>query len=200
MAAHGARVASLSTSPIAIAVPRGDGALLLDMATSVVPFSRLRQARIGKETIPAGWAINARGEPTTDGTQAAIPLPLGGAKGSGLAMMSEVLASVLLGNPIVAEYLDPGGDHRHRQNALMIVLDIGRFLAIEEFETQLVRLAATITGLPRAQGFDAVRLPGERGDATAAERKRDGIPLPAGVRTMIAALAREHALACNWNE
>lgn len=200
MAAHGAGVASLSTSPIAIAVPRGRGPLLLDMATSVVPFSRLRQARIGKETIPAGWAITARGEPTTDGTQAAFPLPIAGAKGSGLAFMSEVLASLLLGNPIVAEYLDPAGDHRHRQNALMIVLDVGRFVAVEEFEAQLMRLAATITGLPRAQGFDAIRLPGERGDATAAERTRDGIPLPSGVRAMLATLARQHALAWNWKE
>jgi ureidoglycolate dehydrogenase (NAD+) len=75
MAAHGARVDSLSTSPIAIAVPHAGSALLLDMATSVVPFSRLRQARINKETIPLGWAITADGEPTTDGTRAAVPLP-----------------------------------------------------------------------------------------------------------------------------
>jgi LDH2 family malate/lactate/ureidoglycolate dehydrogenase len=199
MAAHGARVASLSTSPIAIAVPRGRGALLLDMATSVVPFSRLRQARINKETIPAGWAITEQGEPTTDGTRAAIPLPLGGAKGSGLALMSELLASVLLGNPIAAEYLDPAGDHRHRQNALMIVIDVGRFLPAEQFEAQLVRLAETLTGLPRAQGCDAIRLPGERGDATAAERAVGGIPVPPAVRTMLAGLAGKHALAVPWS-
>ena len=198
MAAHGARVASLSTSPIAIAVPHGEGVVLLDMATSVVPFSRLRQARINKETIPAGWAITAEGEPTTDGTKAAIPLPLGGPKGSGLALMSEVLASLLLGNPIVAEYLDPRGDHRHRQNALMIVMQVSRFLPEDIFATEIARLVATLTGLPAAAGNDRVRVPGSRGDRIALERAAHGIPLPATVRSMLEALALPVAVAPPW--
>jgi LDH2 family malate/lactate/ureidoglycolate dehydrogenase len=199
MAAHGARVASLSTSPIAIAVPQRDGALLLDMATSVVPFSRLRQARMNNETIPPGWAITSAGEPTTDGAQAAIPLPLGGPKGSGLALMSEVLASLMLGNPIVSEYLDPKGDHRHRQNALMIVLQVSRFLAPDLFMAELARLAAALTRLPTVQGAEKVRLPGSRGDALAAERTRDGIPLPARVCTLLAALATAVAVTPPWS-
>ena len=198
MAAHGARVASLSTSPIAIAVPHGAGALLLDMATSVVPFSRLRQARIGKETIPPGWAITADGEPTTDGTQAAIPLPLGGAKGSGLALMSEVLTSLLLGNPIVTEYLDPRGDHRHRQNALMIVMQVSRFLPAEVFAGELAQLVATLTALPTSAGIDRVRVPGSRGDRLAKERATHGIPLPRSVRAMLEALAAPVAVAPPW--
>ena len=198
MAAHGARVASLSTSPIAIAVPKPDGALLLDMATSVVPFSRLRQARLHKETIPAGWAITAEGEPTTDGTQAAIPLPLGGPKGSGLALMSEVLASLLLGNPIVAEYLDPRGDHRHRQNALMIVMQVSRFIATEDFARELTRLTAALTGLPAVQGAEGVRTPGSRGDRMAAERRRRGIPLSAPVRATLEEMAKAVDVAPPW--
>ena len=200
MAAHGARVASLSTSPIAIAVPRGagEGAMLLDMATSVVPFSRLRQARISKEAIPPGWALTAEGEPTTDGTKAAIPLPLGGPKGSGLALMSEVLASLLLGSPIVAEHLDPRGDHRHRQNALMVVMQVSRFLPAEAFAAELARLAATLTGLPAAPGYDRVRLPGSRGDRIARERAAHGIPLPATVRAMLEKLAAPVAVAPPW--
>jgi ureidoglycolate dehydrogenase (NAD+) len=199
MAAHGARVASLSTSPIAIAVPRPQGALLLDMATSVVPFSRLRQARLHKETIPAGWALTAEGEPTTDGTQAAIPLPLGGPKGSGLALMSECLASLMLGNPIVAEYLDPRGDHRHRQNALMIVMQVSRFIAAEDFARELERLTSAITGLPAAQGTEGVRTPGSRGDRMAAERRRSGIPLSVPVCTTLEKLAMAAAVAPPWS-
>lgn len=200
MAAHGARVASLSTSPIAIAVPHRGGPLLLDMATSVVPFSRLRQARINKETIPLGWAITTEGEPTTDGTRAATPLPLGGAKGSGLALMSEVLASLLLGNSIVAEYLDPAGDHHHRQNALLIVMQVSRFLPTESFEDELTRLLATLAGLPKAAGVESIRAPGERGNKTAAERAQTGIPLPTPVRSALAALARPVHVTVPWSD
>jgi len=199
MAAHGARVASLSTSPIAIAVPQREGVLLLDMATSVVPFSRLRQARMNNDTIPPGWAITSEGEPTTDGSEAAIPLPLGGPKGSGLALMSEVLASLMLGNPIVSEYLDPNGDHRHRQNALMIVMQVSRFLPPDLFVAELARLAATLTRLPTVRGAEKVRLPGSRGDELAAERARDGIPLPARVRTLLEALATAVAVTPPWS-
>jgi ureidoglycolate dehydrogenase (NAD+) len=199
MAAHGARVASLSTSPIAIGVPHRGAPVLLDMATSVVPFSRLRQARIEKETIPPGWAITAEGEPTTDGTRAATPLPMGGAKGSGLAMMSEVLASLLLGNPIVAEYLDPKGDHTHRQNALMVVLDVSRFVASDVFEAQLTRLLETLAGLPMAAGVERIRVPGERGDRVALERAQTGIPLPASVRSALTKLAQPVKVAPPWN-
>ena len=200
MAAHGARVASLSTSPIAIAVPHRGGPLVLDMATSVVPFSRLRQARINKETIPLGWAITAEGEPTTDGTRAATPLPLGGAKGSGLALMSEVLTSLLLGNPIVAEYLDPAGDHHHRHNALLIVMQVSRFLPAEKFEDELTRLLATLAGLPRAGGVENIRAPGERGNKLAAERAQSGIPLPAPVRGALTELARPVNVAVPWSD
>ena len=199
MAAHGARVASLSTSPIAIAVPQADGVLLLDMATSVVPFSRLRQARLNNETIPAGWAITIDGQPTTDGTQAAIPLPLGGPKGSGLALMSEVLASLLLGNPIVAEYLAPAGDRRHRQNALMIVMQVSRFVPIEVFTRELERLAATITGLPPAPGTDHVRMPGSRGDRLATQRAASGIPLPQGLCATLDPLVRAARITPPWS-
>ena len=84
VAYHGARVASLGTSPIAIAVPRGDGAIILDMATSAISNGTILQARATGASLPSNSALTKEGEPTTDPNRAEILLPLGGAKGSGL--------------------------------------------------------------------------------------------------------------------
>src|SRR5262249_17491302 len=84
MAYHGARLRSVSTSPLAIAIPAAGRPLVLDMAASVAALGRLVQARARGEPVPQSWAISEDGTPTTDPKSAAIPLPLGGAKGSGL--------------------------------------------------------------------------------------------------------------------
>src|SRR5262245_1078056 len=73
MAYHGASAAGVSTSPISIAVPGGGGGpIVLDMATGIVSFGRLAQARRNAEPIPDGWALDNAGQPTTDPQQAEI--------------------------------------------------------------------------------------------------------------------------------
>ena len=66
VAYHGARVASLGTSPIAIAVPSGDGAIILDMATSAISNGTILQARATGASLPPNSALTKEGEPTTD--------------------------------------------------------------------------------------------------------------------------------------
>ena len=66
VAYHGARVASLGTSPIAIAVPSGDGAVILDMATSAISNGTILQARATGASLPPNSALTKEGEPTTD--------------------------------------------------------------------------------------------------------------------------------------
>ena len=85
----------LGTNPICMSVP---GPWLLDMATTTVAAGKVFKAFLnGQPEIPAGWAFDSEGVPTTD-TKAAYKgmlMPLGGYKGSGLAMMVEILCSVL---------------------------------------------------------------------------------------------------------
>jgi ureidoglycolate dehydrogenase (NAD+) len=191
MAYHGARVAGLSTTPISIAVPGGaDTPLLLDMSTSVVAMGKLLQASKSGEPLPEGAALDAEGNPTTDARRAAVPLPLGGAKGSGLALMVECLTSLVLANPIVAEVLEGTAEgRRHRQNALVLALDVARFGDPRAFRAQVERLIRTLKALPRAAGVDEILMPGERGGRVLERRSREGIPLPPGVGTELGKLA-----------
>lgn len=63
------------------------------MSTSVVARGRMRRAIQKGEPIPSGWALDGKGQPTTNVADAYIGLilPLGGPKGSGLSLMMEFL-------------------------------------------------------------------------------------------------------------
>ena len=192
MAYHGARAVGVSTTPISIAVPTGgDEPLLLDMSTSVVAMGKLLQASKTGEPLPEGAALDGEGRPTTDPREAAIPLPVGGPKGSGLALMIECLTSLVLSNPIVAEVLeDTAEGRRHRQNALALAIDVSRFGDPRTLRREIDRLVHALKGLPRAAGFAEILMPGERGNRTLAQRTRDGIPLPPTVVKELQAVAQ----------
>src|SRR5258708_31682947 len=76
------------------------------MATPTVAAGKIFKAMInGRPEIPAGWAMDAEGAPTTstDTALKGLLMPLGGYKGSGLAMMAEILCAVLGGGAISNE-------------------------------------------------------------------------------------------------
>ena len=190
MAYHGARVRGVSTSPLAIAVPTGREPLVLDMATSVAALGRLVQARAAGENIPDGWAIAEDGKPTTDPKAAAIPLPLGGPKGSGLSLMFEFMAGLLSGAPVLAPALGPKHSTRHTQNAFVLALDVAAFRQTTAFAADANDLIDVIRGLPLRDGFDEILLPGERGRRTDAVRRKTGIPIRPATWEALRALAK----------
>jgi len=182
MAYAGSNVAGVATSPIAIAVPsQRHGTVLLDMATAVIALGKIAQFRQSGTALELGMALTAAGEPTTDPAKAEIPLPVGGAKGSGLSLMIEFLTSVLVGNPIVAEFHTgtPQGQ-RHRQNGSIIAVDIAGFGSLQEFRTNIDAAIEAIKSLPRVAGVPEILHPGERGSRTLEQRGRIGIPIAPG--------------------
>jgi len=185
MAYHGARAAGVSTAPLSIAVPGEDEPLALDMASSLISMGALAKARRSGAPITAGTALTADGKPTTDARQASVPLPLGGPKGSGLALLAECLCSLLVANPILAESHERTPKaKRHYQNALVIAIEVQRFVPLAEFRREVRRLAAALRKLP-ADG--EILMPGERGARNAA-RQREALELDAGVYAELTAL------------
>jgi LDH2 family malate/lactate/ureidoglycolate dehydrogenase len=176
---HGARVAAVATNPLSLAVPATPQPIVLDMATSVVSLGRLAAFRRTGRPLPPGWALDAAGNPTTDAAQADLPLPLGGPKGAGLALMFEIIASIMTGNAILAPAITEGGAAAlHRQNAFIIAIDVARFITPAAFAAGVAQLVAALKLQPRQAGFDEILMPGERGDRVYAERLRDGIAIP----------------------
>jgi len=194
VAYHGARAPSLGTSPIAIAVPSGDGAVVLDMATSAISNGTILQARATGASLPPNSALTKEGEPTTDPKRAEILLPLGGPKGSGLGFMFEMLASVLGAAPIQARALGPERRKSLSQNIAILAVDVAAFRPVADFARDADALAAAIKSLPRQQGFNEIRLPGERAARTEAVRRKSGIPIPGKLWEELRAMAEANAL------
>ena len=194
---HGLRVPSVSTSPLSFAVPGGDDApLVLDMATSVVSLGRLAQLRRTGKTLMPGWALDAEGNETLDAAKAELPLPLGGPKGAGLSLLSECIASIMTGNPILAPALSEGGAAAlHRQNSFIIAIDIARFGDLAAFRAGVAQLVEVLKALPRQAGFDEILMPGERGDRVHKERHVRGIPIPPATWADLARVAARFDLA-----
>ena len=186
MAYHGARVSGLSTNPISIAAPKEGDPVLLDMSTSTVALGKIIHARDAGHDIPEGWAIAEDGTPATDPTKVKTLTPLGGPKGSGLSLMIELLASVIVGNPVISSALTGG---KAAMNGIAMAIDVKRFGDPAQFTQQLLDLAGALKALPKAVGTEEILLPGERGFRLSKERSITGILLADGTATRLSALA-----------
>jgi ureidoglycolate dehydrogenase (NAD+) len=148
------------------------------MATAAIPWGKLAQARARGETLPEGVALDSQGRVTTDPQAVQVVLPIAGPKGSGLGFMIECLTSLLGGFPLAAPMLSGTRDTGNMMNAAAIAVDPEAFGSAEDYAAEVDALSEALAALPRAEGFDQILMPGERGDIETARRKAEGIPLP----------------------
>ncbi len=186
----------ISTNPIAIGVPTGDGPpLVLDISTSAAANGKLRVAHLAGETVPTGWLQTADGDSTCDpaarfADPPATILPMGGDqgyKGFGLGLLLDVLTGGLSGG-----FCPPATDGSPQTNNVLFVLwDPARFAGESHFLAESKKLVAFARSVRRKPGVDAIRLPGDRANACRKERLAGGIPLDDGTWTALGDLARE---------
>jgi (2R)-3-sulfolactate dehydrogenase (NADP+) len=186
MAFHGGARPRLGTDPLAFAAPLpGRAPLVIDMALSVVARSKILAAKNRGEAIPPGWAIDESGAPTTDPAKAldGALLPMGGAKGSALGLMVEILCGAVAGAHFGWEsssFLDvEGGPPRLGQ--FLIALDPVHF-AGNGFLARMGELADAVKA-------DGARLPGDRRLASRAQAAAEGLHISDDLYTRISALA-----------
>jgi LDH2 family malate/lactate/ureidoglycolate dehydrogenase len=192
------RSAVLGTNPLCVAVP-GAGASsrwLLDMATTTVALGKLTHAgHLDQATIPRAWGfLDSAGQPTTEtaAAQRGAPTPIGGYKGTALAMMVEILCSGLSGGAMTTELpvYRTGGDPLGISHTF-IAIDPVRFLPAGEFELRMDRLASLVKAATPADGYDEVLLAGEPEWRCEATREREGIPVPMKLWSRLTEIATE---------
>ena len=166
MAYYGGRTRAVGTNPIAFGVPRsGDFPLTLDMATSATARGKIILAGQDGTRIPEGWAVDVEGRPTTDPGEAleGAVVPFAGPKGSGLAMMIDLicggLAAAITGERIGDMYED--WDREQWVSHFLLVLDPDAWLGGEAFRAHVAGFAERVHELPQAEGSEYVHLPGE---------------------------------------
>lgn len=200
LAPHGSRAPLLGTNPIAVAAPAGRHApWSLDMAASVAARGHIRIAQQAGRAIPEGWALDEAGRPTTDPAAAlrGVVLPFGGAKGSAMSMMVDILGGVLAGAGFSGDTRDWVADFGGPADVghFLLVMKVDAFMDLAEFEGRMETAIARLKALPPAEGFDEVLYPGERAGRAEAARRAKGVPLVQAAVTELSALGAGHGLA-----
>ena len=179
-----------STNPIAFAAPaKRNEPFSLDMATSTVAVGKLNIARRAGKALPLGWAHDADGLPTTDPNAAlnAVPKrlsPLGGSrelgshKGYGLAVMVDILSSVLSGSFIGGHNLKTGDRGQYiNVGHFCLALNPAAFREEGEFEEELDDLIDMLHGTEPVDPAQPVLVAGDPEHRERLIRLENGIPM-----------------------
>ncbi|MGJ8571945.1 MAG: Ldh family oxidoreductase [Hoeflea sp.] len=180
---------------IAIALPSWKyPPVVLDMATRVAAYGKGKVTAQRGEMIPEGWMVDKNGAPLTDPTRVSegFLLPIGGAKGYGLALVIGILAGTLNG-AYGRSIVDFNADTTTVTNTghMNIALDIKAFTDPETFKAEVDTIWEQMKSSPRMPGVDEIRLPGKRLHSVTGERTASGIPLSEPLRAQLAGLADE---------
>ncbi|WP_034520859.1 Ldh family oxidoreductase [Actinomadura rifamycini] len=199
MAPWGGREKTVGANPWSIAAPRaGADPVVLDIANTVVARGKIYAALERGEDIPADWAIDADGNPTTDPRAAidGIVRPMAGHKGYAISFMMDVLSGVLTGSSYATAIAGPYvPDRRSGCGHLVIAVRVDALLPEREFARRLDDLIHLTKAVPTAPGSGEILYPGEIEDRNARTSARTGIPLPSRTRSELVRLARESGVA-----
>ena len=194
----------LSTNPIAAAVPAGEEKpIVLDMATTVAAYGKVKTKALRGETMPEGWMIDREGKPLTDPKRAeeGMLLPLGGMeagyKGYGLAMIIGLLAGTLGGAAMGRDVIDFNHDDDSVTNTgqAIAAINIAAFGDVAVFKAAVDTLVRDFRGSARMPGVERIFVPGERSQATREERTRNGIPIAPALMRGLDQVADELGIA-----
>jgi L-2-hydroxycarboxylate dehydrogenase (NAD+) len=191
----------LGTNPLAVAIPAGaEAPVVLDIATTVVSYGTVKNYKLQGKTMPEGWMVDRHdGRPLTDPARSheGLLLPLGGYKGSGLALVLGLLAGVLNGAAFGRDVFDfnANDDSQCNTGHFILALDIARFVAPADFKAEVDRHLRDLAASRPLPGFAAIRLPGAERRLRRAARLRDGVPMPAELMGQLDALAAEVGVA-----
>jgi LDH2 family malate/lactate/ureidoglycolate dehydrogenase len=190
----------LSTNPIAIAVPAGDHPMvLLDIATTVAAYGKVKLAAQKGEAMPDDWMIDRQGQPITDPKRSGEGslLPIGGYKGYGLAVMIGLLAGALNNAAVGKGTIDFNAHHDLITNTgqTIIAVDPSAFGDREEFIQRVIDLVDDLKSSSTLPGVKEIRVPGEGAAKVMAERMRQGIPLTPELLDSLNNCAKECGIA-----
>ena len=169
------------TNPFCVGIPRrGKDPIVLDFATSRIAQGKTRVAHNKGVELEPGTIIDNEGKPTVNPRYTVIPphgaiLPFGEHKGSGLALVCEILGGALSGGQVVKGPSD--GKYNVLNGMLSIIIDPGKLGTGENLAREVESFVAWHTGSPPGPGVDKVKIAGEPERETKKKRLAEGIPV-----------------------
>ena len=181
------------TNPFCMSLPRAaHPPITLDMATSAVPFGKIEVAKLNGEAIPSDWAVDADGHPTTDPHKVYALQPMAGPKGSGLAMMADLMSGGIAGvrcGPRIHRMYDDF-EHAHELVHTFLAFRADGFSA--NASKTVEQMVSDLREIPPSPGFDKVMLPGEMEDSKEAAAQANGVSLTRSLVDTLSKLGTEH--------
>ena len=168
----------LGNNPLVIAVPRPDGHIVLDMAMSQFSFGALESYSLRREQLPVFGGFDLNGQLTRDANAIEASnrlLPIGFWKGSGLALMLDLLAALLSGG-MATHQITPESLKETGLSQVFLAFDPSLIDQGSENGKVADQIIQYVQGA-RASSEEKVRYPGQR---TLEIRKRNlaaGIPV-----------------------
>ncbi|MEM2394253.1 MAG: Ldh family oxidoreductase [Candidatus Bathyarchaeia archaeon] len=192
IAPWGGKKPMLGTNPLCIGFPASNGAIVLDMAVSVVARGKIRLAALKGEKIPEGWAFDENGNPTTDPAAAlkGTLAPIGGPKGYGLTLTLDLLCGLITGSSYLQnvkaldDFSGPSGT-----GFFIEAIDVEAFIPYQEYEKKMAAYVEAIKNCPKREGVNEIFLPGEIEKREMERRSKVGVPLDSEVLAELKRLA-----------
>lgn len=190
----------LSTNPLAVAVPAGEEPpIVLDMATTVAAYGKVKTKAQRGETMPVGWMMDRQGQPLTDPKRAneGFLLPIGEYKGYGLALIIGLLSGTLNRAAMGKDVIDFNADDTTPTNTghAIVAVSVEAFGGVAEFKQSVDVLARDLRASRRLPGVDHIRLPGEQSHLKRIDNLKSGVPVPPALLASLDQLASELRIA-----
>lgn len=193
LAPWGCMQKAIGNNPIAMAIPRGDTPLLMDMAVSQYAYGKMEvMAKEGKRlNVPCGY--NKAGEETCDPKEivdGGVMTPMAMWKGNALSVMLDLMAATLAGGKTSMD-MGPKSENEQGMSQVFIAMHPAAMGDMAEIEQRMQRTIDALHALPVAPGMLGVRAPGENLAAIRARHAQEGIPVAEDTWESILAAARE---------
>jgi LDH2 family malate/lactate/ureidoglycolate dehydrogenase len=190
----------LSTNPIAAAIPGDEEPpIVLDMATTVAAYGKVKAKAQRGEPMPLGWMIDRLGQPLTDPKRAdeGFLMPIGGYKGYGLALVVGLLAGTLNGAAMGSETIDFNKDFTTKTNTgqAILAIDPAAFGDPAAFRARVDKLVREMRASERMPGVERIWLPGEQSHEKRLRAEREGLLLPPALLAQLDTIAGELGIA-----
>jgi len=168
-APHGSNEAKFCTNPIAYGVPTENEPILLDFSTSAMAYYGLIEAKTAGREVPADTGYDADGNETTDpaSIMSGALKTFGGHKGSGLALIVQILAGAL----VQADSFDSDSDN---SGNLVLAIDPNILTDARSFKAEASRIVKEVKAARKLPGVEEILVPGERGNKLATSNLNAG--------------------------
>lgn len=180
----------IGTNPIIISVPTGgEFPMVMDISTTNVAMGKIQAAEREGKAIPADWAKDHEGNPTTDPAEAFSLSPIAGHKGYGLAVMVDVLSTMLSGACFGTDIglfskLEP-----ENTGFCLIMIDPSKFMPMEQFKQSADAYIRMMKTSRKAPGVEEIFMPGEIEYKKFGQLKQTGLEFSDALENELAGLA-----------